>query len=205
MNSIHWADLKQRIREDIVVLPHFLRNPVQGMRALPHWEWPTLLILQGAFAAACAVLGNLLERDWLGVVVGLVLAPLLNILITGIAAGFFYYLFIFAFRRDVPYRQIYLQVAFASIPMVILNMVAFLLPPLVLLGSATTLILLYVGFIAGFHIPAKPIRNLFIGIFLLQALYWCFQQVQTSTHHKSLRQRATPETLDILERELKND
>src|SRR5665213_3977944 len=112
MSKINWAQITLKLREDIVILPHFLKNPVQGMRNLPHWEWPTILILQGAFAMICSVIANFIERDFFGLITGVVVAPLANYIIAGIAAGFFHYLFLFVYKREISYRQIYLNVIF---------------------------------------------------------------------------------------------
>lgn len=202
MNGINWVQLRLKLREDIVALPHFFRNPVQGMRTLPQWEWPTILVLQGAFAIACSILANFLERDFFGLVTGIVVAPLTNYLMAAIVAGFFYYFFKFFFNREISYRQIYVHVLFASIPLLVISTVAFLLPPLILVGMTTSLLLLFVGFIDNFQLPKRPIRNLLIGILAVHVVYWGFQQVRTSSKHKTLRQKASPETLDILEKEL---
>ena len=205
MNKINWDLLKQKLREDILVLPHFFKNPIQGMRSLPHWEWPTILVLQGAFAIACSTLANLLERDILGLVTGILIAPLMSYALVAVGAGIFFYIFHFAFHRQIPYRQIYQHILFAGIPIGILSIVMFALPPLLLLGSATSLFLLYVGFTDNLHIPAKPLRQILAVFLAVHVFYWGFQQVQTSTKHKTLRQKATPESLDILEKELNRE
>lgn len=205
MVKISWGQIKQKLREDILALPHFFKNPVQGMRALPHWEWPTILLLQTALAASCSILANLIERDFFGVIIGLFLAPLTNILMVAIGAGFFYYVFMFLFHRTAAFRQIYIHVLFASIPMVLLSTVAFYLPPLVLLGSVATLLLLFVGFVDAFQIPMKPLRNLLMGLMAIHVIYWGISQVHTVKKHKALHEKATPESLDILEKELNQD
>src|SRR6185312_15116339 len=103
MRNFDWPLIKAKLREAILVLPHFFKNPVQGMRTLPHWEWPETLILQALFAAACALIGSAIERDLLGMVTGVVLAPIAYMLMITIGAGFFYYIFKFSFQREIPY------------------------------------------------------------------------------------------------------
>jgi hypothetical protein len=198
----NWPLIKQKLREDILALPQFFRNPVQGMRTLPQWEWPTILVLQACFALTCSVLANLMERDFLGMITGIVIGPVINVIMVGVVSGIFYYIFLFFFNRQVPYRQVYIHVLYSSIPVLIVSTVVFLVPPLVLVGSAAALLLLFVGFSDNFLIPKRPLRNLLIGIFAVHVVYWGFQQVQISSKHKTLRLKATPESLDILEKEL---
>src|ERR1700722_13618494 len=106
--TLSWPHVKARLKEAILVLPHFLRNPVQFMRNLPSWEWPEMLILQAIFAAACAILTSAVARNVLGVVTGIVVGPITQLLIVGISAAFFLYLFMFYFHRELPYRQTYI-------------------------------------------------------------------------------------------------
>lgn len=202
--TINWPHLRARLREDILALPHFFRNPVQGMRTLPDWEWPTILVLQGAMAISCSLIANLIERDFFGMVTSVVIGPIMNYLMAAITSGFFYYLFMLGFKRELPYRQIYIHVLFASIPLAAVSTIAFLLPPLILVGTAASLMLLFVGFVDNYQIPARPLRNILAAIFAIHVLYWGFLQINSTSKHKSMRQRATPESLDILEKELKD-
>ncbi len=205
MKRINWSHIKEKLRTAILVLPNFFRNPVQGMRTLPDWEWLEILILQAIFAAGCSILSNLLERDFFGMITGIIVAPITFLIMSGIATGIFYYVFKFYFDREVPYRQIYIHVLFASIPILIVSTVAFLIPPILLLGAAATVLLLFVGFVSNFHIPEKPLRNLLLGILSVYLLFWAFTLIGNTSKHKTLRQKATPESLDILEKELNLD
>ncbi len=95
MKNINWTLIRARPREAILVLPHFFKNPIQGMRTLPVWDWPTILILQGAFAAICAILTSAVARNLLGMFTGIVIGPITQMLLISISAGFFYYIFQF--------------------------------------------------------------------------------------------------------------
>ena len=203
IKSIDWPNLRARLKEAILVLPHFFKNPVQGMRLLPDWDWPTMLVLQGAFAAACAVIGNLLERDILGVFTGLVLAPLSILVVVAVGSGFFYYTFFFFFKRDIPFRQIWLHQVFAAIPLQMTAVAAPIIPPVILIGVAATMYLLYVGFTENFHLERAKVKKMLVGLGAIYALFWATQFVSYSNKHDRMRMKATPESLDILEKELK--
>ncbi len=202
MMSINWPIIRAKLKEAVLVLPHFFKNPVQGMRMLPEWDWPTMLILQGAFAAACAVIANLVERNFLGMITGIVIAPIVNYLFVAIGAGFFFYVFMFYFKREIPYRQVYLHVLFAALPIQIVTVVAAFLPPIFLIGAAATLFLLFVAFVEVFQMDRRKVRNLLGAMMIIYTVFWAAQLVRTSSKHQSLRMKATPESLDILEKEL---
>lgn len=172
------------------------------MRTVPEWDWPTLLILQGAFAAACAIIANLVSRDIIGMFIGLVMGPVFSYLMVAVGAGFFFYTFQFFFKREIPYRQVYTHLVFATIPLLIVIMVAPILPPIMLIGTAGTLMLLYVAFVDVFQMERVKTKKLLIGLMVIYTVFWTSQLVQTTTKHKTLRQKATPESLDILQKEL---
>ena len=174
------------------------------MRTLPAWDWPTILILQAAFAAGCAVLANAVARNWLGMFTAIVIGPVTQLLVISICAGFFYYTFMFFFSREVPYRQVYLTLIFAAIPAVIVSILTpiFLAAPLV--GGAASLGLLYVGFVDNFYLDRTKIRKLLFGLMLVYIVCWAYQMIGTTNRHERMREKATPESLDILEKELNN-
>ncbi len=205
MRNINWTAIKAKLREAVLTLPHFFKNPVEGMRTLPDWEWPETLILQAIFASCVAFVSNLLDRDFLGAMTGLFIAPVSFILLTGIGSGFFYYLFKFYFHRDIEYRRIYINLLFAAIPALIVSIVAFMLPPIMLVGAVACALLLYVGFVSNFQLPQRKLRDLLIGMLIVYALFWVVMLIGNTSKHKTMRMKATPESLDILEKELNND
>ena len=202
MKSYDWSNIRARLGEALRALPHFAKNPVVGMRTLPDWDWPTILILQAGFAAVTASLSHLIGRNFVLMITSLVIAPITHLALVAVFAGFFYYVFKFAFARDVPYRQVYLNTVFASIPTQLILIVAPLLPPLALVGGFGTCLLAYVGFVDNFHIPAKPIRILLGVMFAVYAGLGVQQFLSQKHHHVRMKERASPESMDILEREL---
>jgi hypothetical protein len=173
------------------------------MRMLPDWDWPTMLLLQAAFAAACAVVGNLLERDIVGMFTGLVVAPVASLVVIAVFSGFFYYTFMFFFRREIPFRQIYLHLIFAAIPIQLTAMAAAIIPPVILIGVAASMYLLFIGFTDNFQLERQKVKKMLIGLGAVYALFWAAQFVSYSNKHDRMRLKATPESLDILEKELK--
>ena len=185
-----------------MALPHFLRHPVNGMRALPDWPWLEILCLQSLFAAACAALGNVIARHYMGIALGLVLGPIVNIVGYTIYAGFFYYVITLAFGRPVTFRAVYLNVAFSSIPMMLTNIIAPLFPLALTLGIAASLTLLYFGLVSNFGLERVRVRVLLASLMALYFLTWGVTLFTVHQRREHLRVKATPESLDILEHEI---
>ncbi len=202
MKNIDWVLIRSRLLEAVLVLPNFMRNPVQTMRQLPDWDWPTILILQGALAASCAFLSNLIEKDWTGMITGPILMPIFNYLMLTISSGFFFYTFMFLFKRDIPFRQIYIHVLFASIPSTIVSMIAGFVPPIVLIGASASLMLLYVSCVDQFGLDRDKVKKLLLTLLVIYTVFWALQVARISSRKEHLRQKATPESLDILENEM---
>lgn len=202
LEKVDWLQLRAKIREALLTLPHFIKNPIEGMKTLPHWEWAETLILHAGFAAICGVLKSLVERNFLGVIFSVVLAPISAILSTMIFAGLFYYIFYFFFQRQLPFLRVYMVVLFASIPVLIVNTITSFLPPISLLGVVASSILLYVGLIEEFKLPREKVKKLIGAMLLIYIIIWVVQLIDTSTRHQIFRMKATPESLDILEKEL---
>ena len=202
MSTHSWVEIKAKLREAILWLPNFFANPVQGMRQLPDWDWPTLLILPPSFALACGTIKNLIERDVLGLFTDILIAPLAAVVVTGIVAAWFFYGFKFFFHREIPFRAIYTHLVFAAIPAQVTNIATKYIPLLNFPGLVVSIYLLHIGFVHNFTLDSRRLKHLFIGLFTVFVLWWAVQFYKVSYHRDSLRIRATPESLDILEKEL---
>ncbi len=205
MSTHSWTDIKIKLKEAALALPHFFKNPVQGMKDIPDWDWPTLLILQGAFALACGELKNLIERDIFGFFVDIVVSPLAAYIVTGFVAGLLFYGLKAAFDREAPFRGLYLHCVFAAIPLQISYIVTKFFPPVNLLGFAVAMYLLQVGLVHRYQVDKPRLKKILFGLFGAYSIWWCFQVYTATFRREGLKQRATPESLDILEKELNND
>lgn len=202
MKHLDWPLVREKLKDALLTLPHFFKNPIQGMRALPTWEWPETLILQAIFAAICFLLGNLIQRDVIGMALSPLLGPLASLLSVGITAGAFYYIFLFFFQRELPYKQLYMHVLFASLPVMIFSIVAHLIPPVKLVAVGSALILLFVGFVDNFGLPKERVKKVLLALMAGYTIGWIGNQVRQTTNHDNMRLKATPESMDILEKEL---
>lgn len=201
-SPINWKFIKDEIFDSLKVLLDFAKNPVQGMKTLPEWKWPRLLILMGAFAAICGVLRGVVNRSFLEMVSGVLVYPVSALLMIAIFSGLFYYIFLFFYKRQLSYHRIYTNFTFAVLPSVLLSTVSYLVPPITLLGSAVTGLLLVVGFVDNFRLPKKAVTKLIAGLFLIYVIIWIFSTINFQQKKEEFRMKALPESLDILEKEL---
>ena len=204
MKSYDWHNVRARLSEALRFVPTFAAHPARGMRTLPDWDWPTVLILQAAFAAATASLTALVGHNWVLVITSLIVAPITYLVVNAIASGFFYYVYKFAFARDVPFRQIYLASTFASLPGQILMVVAPLFPPVMVLGAALYSGLIYIASVDVYHASRVGMRNLLVALLLIYAGLTAQTYLKTKHHRVQLKERASPASMDILEKELED-
>ena len=66
----------------------------------------------------------------MGFFASLVIVPISSIVYVGIAAGFFYYIFLFLFKTSVLYRDLYILNIFAAIPTYLSFTISQQLPPI---------------------------------------------------------------------------
>jgi hypothetical protein len=202
IESLKWDRIKTEVIDSLKLLLTFAQNPVQGMKTLPNWPWLKLLILMGAFAAACGFLRGIVNRSFLDTLSGLFVYPISTLMMLAIFSGLFYYIFLFFFKREVSYKKIFTHLIFATLPAVLLSTVSYLLPPITILGSAIIGLLLLVGFVENFQLPKQAITKLMIGLFLVYFIIWIFSTISFQQKKDEFRMKALPESLDILEKEL---
>jgi glucan phosphoethanolaminetransferase (alkaline phosphatase superfamily) len=138
-------------------------------------------------------------------VLGIVVGPITQLLLVSISAGMFYYIFKFYFHREVPYRQIYIHLVFATIPALLCNILYPVFPLAILVGGIGTCLLLFVGFTDNFHLDRVRTRNLLAALYAVLLISVVVQVVSFANKHERLREKATPESMDILEKEMNTD
>ncbi|MGE0762047.1 MAG: hypothetical protein AB7N80_02095 [Bdellovibrionales bacterium] len=199
-----WDQWRSRLREAGLLLLRFARNPIEGMRNLPDWDWPFLLVCQAIAAAVCGVAAGITSHSILSVFTGLFFAPISNAIGTAVIAGFFYYTFGFVLHRPAVYQKIYTNLVFASLPAMLMWTVAPLLPPLSLLGLAASGFLLLVGFVDNLGQERRTMVRFLAGLYAVFVIFWITSAISHRRQVEVFRDKATPESLDILERELKD-
>lgn len=209
LKSQRFLSFKESFFQALLAFPHFLKNPIQGMRDLPDWEWPILITLQAVLGLVSGVLAAILTRSVLTMITSFFISPISTVVVGFILSGFFYYTFLFFFKREVSFKLVYTHLLFASIPVLLTSIASPIIPLIGVLGVIAAGFLLYVGFLSNLHLPShgqeKKMRFLLIGLVSFYVLSVVYQTVDFSKTEQRRHIKATPESMDILEEELKRD
>lgn len=200
-----FQQFKEIFLQALLALPRFLKNPIQGMKDLPEWDWPVILALQAALGLICGMLAAFLSGSLILIITSIIIAPLSTLAMNLILSGFFYYTFLFFFKSEVSFKLIVTHLLFASIPVLICNVVSPVIPFVGVIGVIASALLLYVGFRENLRADDKKLKILLGGLVGIYILSLIFQLVRFHRPDQDLKIRATPESLDILEKELQSE
>jgi hypothetical protein len=195
---------RQKLNQVLRYMLEFLKNPVQGMRVLPNWDYQVLLIFNASAAAAFGVLAGIVKLNFGQIFAGLIVAPIANTFVALVGMGFFYYTFLFIFKKEVPPKKVLTIVILANLPRLALYPIEAYLPQVTIVSLAATCLLLYVGFVENTEIERKNITRLIGGIFALFLVFWIYNTISVSREKKSIKDMTTPGTLDILEQDMRD-
>lgn len=200
-----FSPYRAKLNEAIATLLRFLKNPVQGMRTLPNWDWVVLGCFHAAIAAACGLVSGLITLRISKVISGLIIFPISTTILLLIISGFFYYTFLFVFHKEISFRKLATVVVFANLPNLFLSVGVGYIPPLSLVGMGVSAALLVVGLVEVSHVDRKNITKLVGGLFALYCIFWIYGAISNSQEKRSIKDMATPESLDILEKEMRDE
>lgn len=196
---------RQKVNEVLRYLVEFLKNPVQGMRTPPQWEWQVLLIFNATLAAAFGVLTGIVKFSFAQIFAGLIVSPISNTFIVIVVTGFFYYTFLFFFKREVPPKKLLAIVILANLAPIAFTPIEAYLPQANIVSLTAMTLLLYVGFVENTGIDRKKIGRLLGGLFVVFLVFWIYSTISITQEKKSLKNFTTPGTLDILEQDFNSD
>lgn len=91
---------------------------------------------------------------------------------------------------------------FALLPALTISTLSGLIPPITLVGTALTGLLLIVGFVDNFRLPKKKVTKLICGLFLIYVIIWITSTISFQQKSEEFRYKHKPENLDILQKEL---
>ncbi len=181
----------------------FLKSPLNSIKSVPTWPWPTLLIVSAGLSAVSSILNGVVSARYLWIIASLVIAPIGFVSVVGVLSGFFYYTFYFFFNRELPFKQIFAILVVVSIPNLAAYIIESKVPPISILGFAASCMLLIVGFVENFHLPRKPITRLIAIVFAVYLGSWIFQVVEFTKIQEKFSKPNSSQNIDILEREIK--
>ena len=197
-----WQATLQQLRHSPNVLIPFLRHPIDRITTLPNWNWITLAIIQGLFAAISGVLSGILSRSFVNILVGLFIFPITATVGAMVLAGFFYYTFLLLKENVVPLRKLVTIIVLSSIYYMIFRTVTAFLPPADLFGAELTALVLVVGLSDNFGLDRKFVIRVVGALYLVLFIFWGARIIRDQQIFSKPRTPVTTESWEILEREV---
>jgi hypothetical protein len=189
-------------------LPSFLRlfavSPIRAMRGLPPWHWSTFISLQIGIAIISGVLLGLISLSFWNFILGLVVLPISTLLASFVITFFLNYFFAFFTKTYLDLRRLFGVVVVAQIPFLILHILSAHVPPIDLIGFGITCLLLIVGLIEHFQMNRKVVTRLALSIYILFSAIWIGVQITSHFDRQKVKAFETPQTLDAIEAEVKD-
>ena len=198
----NWSQLKSQGFQILHYLLEFAKNPLQRIRQIPEWSYVEIGLLTLILTIPSGVLSGLVSRRFSAVVTGLILSPIVFAIVALIATLLFRQTIQFVFQKTLPFRPLLALFVLSNIPLLLIRIAIPLLPPIEVLGYVFTAILLTVGLVENHHLPRQKTLKLVGAVFAIFFLAWIVNTVKVS--REALRQHsvATPDSLEILEKEL---
>jgi hypothetical protein len=195
----------QKLKEALEYLKSFGRNPIQGMRKIPNWDWPTMIIVQVSLSIILGFIAAIAARSSLAIAGNIFLFPITTVLSTLMGAAFFYYSFIFLLNSPIAFQKVYIIVGLSYLPFLIFRIISFLGPVIDLIGFLCVCLLLVVGFIENCAISKKYIFKLIAGLVGLFLVLWIFRVYNQAKHDITIENTTSPEAIKILQEEMQKD
>ena len=126
-------------------LLEFVKSPVEKIKQLPDWNWPSVFTVQILLALASGILAGLIKLNFYRVLYGLFLMPIVTTVSAMLLALFVYYYFQFFEERTESFRKLLTFVILASIPFFIFQVISEYLRFISLIGFAFTSLLAIIG------------------------------------------------------------
>lgn len=196
-------DISARLRELLTFLPTFFKNPIEGIKRVPSWDWPTVIILETFVAAITSALGGIVARHFLAVLGGIFVGPIMGLLISFISAGILYYAVLFIMKTELEYKKVFIVVVLAKLPAHFLEILApFARAPVHFFAIVLTASFLITGLVYNFMLEKKKTFQIVGGLTVIALIMWAYSTVVDVTTKNIKVQDYTPESLDQIHKEL---
>jgi hypothetical protein len=197
---LEFKNVGQTVAIDLL---NYIKNPIEGIKNLPHWSFTVTLITQVLISAFFGILSGIIAKKFTYIMSGLIAWPISSLLLTCVISLCFYYLFIFYYKRTVSFKKIYLIVFLSGLASLVLSPLVSLFEPVRILGLILGAFVLIVGLHEHTLLGKMHISRLVFGAILIYTAYWTLQFIQTIATRQDYKKSATQKTLDILEKEMR--
>ena len=180
----------------------YFRNPVQGMKCVPDWDWSPLVVVLLIFSVLTGVIAGIISQSTTSLLGNIFVYPIMNFVTLFLITGILFYLFQYLYNLNVDYRRLFTAVFLAALPAIILRILSPLDIPVSIVGVLAACFLLSVGLIENFFLPRKGVLKLMGAFFGVFFVFWMYSIISISHEKESTKVEVTKESLDILQKEL---
>lgn len=203
IDQFNWEEFKARAFETFTFLKHFLKNPIEGIKRVPNWDWSTIIVFEILVGGATGIMNGIVSKSLLRLFGSIVISPIYGVVLGLAVAGLIYYAVMFLIQTQLEYKRVFIVVCIALVPGQILNILSPVFEPIGLISLGISCLMLIVGLAENFMLEKKRIAKIVITIAAVVALFWIFSFLQSSPLKKHVsKEDFTRESLSQLQKEL---
>ena len=169
-----------KIKDISLFIFEFLRHPIEKIKDLPDWNWPTLILTLVGTTMASGILTGLVPPNFFRIMGGIIISPIVGVIATTLGALFIYYYFQVYEKRTCSFRKIFTLLIFSNLPFFIFQVGSELIPPITLVGFAFTAMLLAVGLTENFQMDKKRSLRLVSTLLAVVFILWLWNRIDIS-------------------------
>ncbi|MBK9293334.1 MAG: YIP1 family protein [Oligoflexia bacterium] len=200
--KLNWNEVKLRLKEVFLFMPQYLKNPHEGIKRAPHWDWWTIIILEISLGILTGILSGLVSRHILAILGGIIIAPIMNLIVSATITGIMYYICLFLLKTEIEFKKLFTVVVLAKIPSQLLSVVSPIAKPIALICIVMAAFLLVVGLVENFMLDKKKVTKIVGTLAGILILFWLYSVIIDATGTKIKVQEYTPESLDQISKEI---
>jgi hypothetical protein len=167
------------IKVIVEYLIEFIKNPIQKIKNLPHWNWKTLILVQLVLGIVSGFLAGLIKFNIFRILFGILIMPFVSTTAALLLTLFLYYYFQFFENKTEDFRKIFTLVILSSLPFYIFQILSEYFAPVTLIGFSFTSLLGVVGLCENFQVKKNRAYQIVGLLFGLIFVAWIFNR-QTS-------------------------
>ncbi len=163
-------------QELIDFLIAFIKNPIEKIKKLPDWNWPSLFVFNLILSIISGVLAGLLKFNFYRIAAGLFLMPVVATIAALLMAMFLYYYFQFFEGKTESYRKLFNLVILTAVPFYLFQVLSEYLSFISVVGFGMSSLLGVVGLCENFDLHRKRAYIVVGSLFTLVLLTWISNQ-----------------------------
>ncbi len=201
---MNYQKLKNEVKDILIYLINFYKNPSKSINKVPHWSWLSLLVLILLFGVVTGLFRGIFSANVLTAIVGMAFLPLSSYIAVFTISALLYFLVVIFQDRNLNFKRLSTLVFITLIPTLTTYVFSLIHPIFVLIGVTCSIILLLLGLQNRFQLNKNFIRitlGVLYGLFLT---YWMIQyfNISTESERQLKLKELTIKSQKILEKEM---